>query len=64
MSLFVCDATARLVPSVRSLDMPVFVHAVVLLVYNVSGALDSFGYALHCVASPLLIVLFVTLMMT
>ena len=51
-------------PSVRSLDMPVFVHAVVLLVYNVSGALDSFGYALHCVASPLLIVLFVTLMMT
>ena len=58
------DCVARLVTSVRSFDVPGSVHAVILLVYNMSGALDGFSYALHCVASPLFVVLLVMLMVT
>lgn len=66
--LFVCDQVgdlvARLVSSVCSFDVPGSAHAVILLVHDMSGSLYSFGYALHRVASPLLIVLLMMLMVT
>ena len=58
------DFVARLVSSVGSLNVPRSVHAVILLVHDMSESLYSFGYAPHRVASPLLIVLLMMLMVT
>ena len=58
------DLVARLVSSVCSFNVPGSVHAVILLVHYMAGALYSFGYALHRVASPLLTVLLMMLMVT
>ena len=58
------DFVDRLVSSVCSFNVPGSVHAVILLVHYMAGSLYSFGYALHCMASPLFIVLHMMLMVT